>query len=83
MDKLVQWTKEWQMMFSVDKCKVMYFGRSNPSTDYFMKNQKLEDRQIEKDLGVTITSDLKASQQCHQASAKASKPMGMINHHYK
>ena len=44
-----------------------------------MKNQKLESIQIERDLGVLISSDLKASQQCQQAYAKASKALGMIN----
>ena len=34
LDKLVRWSEEWQMVFNVGKCKVMHFGRSNPSNDY-------------------------------------------------
>ena len=61
LDKLVQWSEEWQMMFNVGKCKVMHFGRSNPGNVYSMKNQILEHTNLEKDLGVVITSDLKSS----------------------
>jgi len=53
LDKLVRWSEEWQMVFNVGKCNVMHFGRSNPSNNYFMKNQKLESIQTEKDLGNT------------------------------
>jgi len=26
---LLQWSKDWQMLFKIDKCKVMHFGRNN------------------------------------------------------
>jgi len=34
LDKLVRWSEEWQIVFNVGKCKVMHFGRSNPSNNY-------------------------------------------------
>jgi len=33
---LVSWSKEWQMVFNLDKCKVMHLGFNNPHVDYFM-----------------------------------------------
>jgi len=67
------------MLFSVSKCKVMHLGRANPAYDYYyMCNQKLETSSMEKDLGVIISSDLKPSQQCNQAHAKANRILGMI-----
>ena len=33
---LVSWSKEWQMVFNLDKCKVMHLGFNNPHADYFM-----------------------------------------------
>jgi len=66
------------MMFNVGKCKVMHFGRSNPGNIYSMKNQVLEHTNLEKDLGVVITSDFKSSQQCTQAYTKANKILGTI-----
>ena len=32
---LFAWSKEWQMLFNIDKCKVMHLGYNNPSADYF------------------------------------------------
>jgi len=29
LKKLLSWSHEWQMLFNVDKCKVMHFGRRN------------------------------------------------------
>ena len=44
-----------------------------------MDNQKLEVVHQEKDLGILITDDLKASQQCQLAYNKASRIFGLIN----
>jgi len=45
LDTLVNWSEKWQMLFNVGKCKVMHFGRNNPSNDYYMKSKKLETTQ--------------------------------------
>jgi len=29
LDILVQWSKEWQLLFNIDKCKVMHLGKNN------------------------------------------------------
>jgi len=34
LNALLQWSKDWQMLFNVDKCKVMHFGRNNLMMDY-------------------------------------------------
>ena len=46
------------MEFNVDKCKVMYIGRTNKNFKYYMDSKELEAVHEEKDLGVLITSDL-------------------------
>jgi len=28
LSNLVQWSEEWQMLFNVDKCKVMHSGKT-------------------------------------------------------
>jgi len=76
---LLQWSKEWQMLFHVDKCKVMHFGHNNLKMDYSLDNKTLQKVQQEKDLGVIISDDMKSSHQCIQAYLKANKMLGVIN----
>ena len=54
----------------------MHFERSNPCTDYTMNNTSLEKVNVERDLGVLISDDLKVSSQCAQAYAKANQDAG-------
>jgi ribonuclease P/MRP protein subunit RPP40 len=35
--KLVTWSKEWLMLFNVDKCEVMHVGYNNPKAEYMME----------------------------------------------
>ena len=79
LDRLIQWSMEWQMQFNVKKCKVMHIGKGNPGISYNMKGIHLEVVNEEKDLGVVISKDLKVSNQCNRAYAKANKILGVIN----
>jgi len=40
---LIRWAEEWQMLFNVDKCKVMHVGNSDLFSQYFMHGQKLDE----------------------------------------
>ena len=71
------------MMFSVSKCKVMHLGQKNHGYSYYMDMKQLDTVEEEHDLGIVITKDLKVSQQCKQAYAKASRMMGVINRSIK
>lgn len=75
---LYQWSKDWQMTFNIDKCKTMHLGRSNPETRYYMNGQELSVVSTEKDLGVTISDDLKVSVQCRNAYDRANRMLGLI-----
>ncbi len=44
-----------------------------------MSGVKLESVHCVKDLGVTITSNLKFSKQCKEAACKANRMLGFIN----
>ena len=50
---LVQWSKKWQMLFNVEKCKVMQFEYNNPRVKYEMDGIDLECVLSEKDLAKT------------------------------
>ena len=56
---LVEWSKEWQVLFNVDKCRVIHMVYNNKLAEYHMNDVKLEFVSEEKDLGVIISEDLK------------------------
>jgi len=37
MYNLVAWSKEWQMLFNVEKCKLIHMGYNNIQADYVME----------------------------------------------
>ena len=78
IDRLVQWAKTWGMQFNVKKCKVMHCGRKNRRFEYKMGDEKLEEVEEEKDLGVWIHSSMKPSTQCERAANSANKALGMM-----
>ena len=78
VDTLYNWADKWQMEFNIGKCKTMHFGARNAGQDYLMHGQKLETVTVEKDLGVSVSNDLKVFQQCTQACNKANRMLGLI-----
>jgi len=77
--RLLDWSMQWQMEFNVEKCKVMHIGGMNRNYGYHMDQKELEVVEEEKDLGVLITNDIKASQQCTAACNKANRVLDMMN----
>ena len=69
---LVEWSKEWQMLFNADKCKVMHVGYNNKQAKHDMNHVHLECVSEEKDLGVIISKDQKWEKQC-EAVRKATE----------
>ena len=69
----------WQMPFNTSKCRVMHLGRANSRYEYTMGIHTLEVTTEEKDLGVTISSNLKPSKQCQQAYNKPRRALGLIH----
>ena len=75
---LVKWSEDWQMLFNVDKCKVMHFGYNNTEANYEMENLVLESVEEERDLGVMIQNNLKFDKQCLKAANAGNQVLGMI-----
>ena len=36
------WSVKWQMLFNIEKCKVMHFGRKNTLFNYQLEGRYLE-----------------------------------------
>ena len=65
IDTLGQWADSWQMQFNVSQCKTMHMGFKNSKQDYTMKGHKLDLMQLERDLGVSISSNMEVIEQCN------------------
>ena len=63
LDKLVKWSEEWLMLFNFGKCKCIHIGHENMDEEYKMEDALLGRTTQEKDLGVTFSADMKASEQ--------------------
>jgi len=67
------------MLFNISKCKVIHIGRRNVGFQYYMNSQLLEEVVTSyKDLGIIMTSHLKAAEQCQEAYRKANRMLGLV-----
>lgn len=78
LDRLINWSSEWQMKFNVEKGKVLHIGSNNNHAQYLMNGQQLSAVNKEKDLGITISSNLKPSQHCSEVFKTANKLVGLL-----
>ena len=78
LDRLVKWSEKWQMLFNFGKCKCLHTGHRNLNVNYKMGDTVLGTTVKEKDLGVTISADVKVSEQCGIAASKGNQILGLI-----
>ena len=71
INNLCQWSKDWQMLFNVKKCKVLHIGHNNAYCDYSMNGEILQSVTEETDLSIIVSNDLKPSKQRVSAVKKA------------
>ncbi len=82
LSKISAWSARWEMPFNLKKCHILQVGRRNLKYDNEMSDEKLECVQCVKDLGVTIASNLKFSQQCKDDTGKANRMLGFITRYF-
>ena len=78
LDKIYQWSLDWQMLFNADKCKVIHIGPQNPQYDYKIGDNYLKKVEYEKDLGAYIDRSLTPSMQIAEAVKKANQVLGQL-----
>ena len=66
------------MLFNFGKCKCLYTGHGNLDVNYKMGYTVLGTSVKEKDLGVTMRTDTKVSEQCGIAASKGNQILGLI-----
>ena len=78
LQKIYQWSIDWQMLFNIDKCTVIHLGKNNKQHKYKMGDKGLKTSSKERDLGVVVDSTGKPTEQCIMAVKKANTMLGMI-----
>ena len=78
LDRLVKLSEKWQMLFNFGKCKCLHTGHGNLDINYKMGDAVLRTTVKEKDLGITISADMKVSEQCGVAASKGNTIFGLI-----
>jgi hypothetical protein len=83
LNRLIDWSVKWGMLFNVKKCKVMHIGRGNGKSDYEMAGSVLDKTREEKDLGVIVSDTLKPAAQCAKAAKTALSVLGQITRAFR
>jgi ribonuclease P/MRP protein subunit RPP40 len=85
LDCLCDWADKWGMAFNISKCKIMHVGRNNPEYEYTLRGTALSKTDEERDIGVTISKNMKPSTQCEKAAGRAMSVLSQIrrNFHYR
>ena len=85
LNRLVDWAQRWGMEFNLVKCKIMHVGNNNPGHSYTMGGQILTTVTEEKDIGVTVTRNLKPTKHCQKAVGMAGAVLAQLakNFHYR
>ena len=80
IDKLVSWSKTWQMQFNVTKCHTMKISRKKEPVliDYYINGQKLSPVKNHPYLGVMLSNDLRWNSHVENIVAKANKSLGFV-----
>ena len=66
------------VLLNFEKCKCIHTGHGNLDINYDMGDTVLGTTVKEKGLGITISADMKVSEQCGIAASKGNKILGLI-----
>ena len=80
INRLIEWSRKWELKFNTSKCKVMHFG-NHTSNSYTMLNF-IEFITEEKDLGVTIDHKLNFSSHVVTQVKTTNKTTDLIRRSY-
>ena len=80
IDKLVSWSKTWQMQFNVTKCHTMRISRKKELVliDYYINGHKLSPVKNHPYLGVMLSNDLRWNSHVENIVVKANKSLGFV-----
>ncbi|CAH8664384.1 unnamed protein product [Dicrocoelium dendriticum] len=78
LDKLWEWSELWQLPVNLAKCSVLRIGSSTPTTSYVLGGNVLRQVTEQTDLGISLSSDFKSSENWINATRKGFRMLWMI-----
>ena len=78
LQRVEEWSRIWLLTFNINKCKTMHIGHNNPRANYELYGNDLMKSEVEKDLGILVSSNLKSSNHVAAIAAKANSRLGII-----
>ena len=82
MTKIQDWSRKWLLVFNEDICSTLHIGRNNQRYDYELNGEILKKSDLEKDLGVHVSEDLKPSRHVSVVAAKANRIVGLVKKNF-
>ena len=73
---LIKWSADWQMLFNIEKCKVLHIGYNNKCSNYFIDHTEIQSSDEETDLRVVVHKTLKVG---NKVVKEAYSVFGVIN----
>ena len=58
LDKLYEWSEDWQMLINAQKCKCLHIGHKNTYENYTMGGVEVTNSSYERDLGIVTDESL-------------------------
>ena len=85
LNKLGEWAKTWCMSFNESKCTVLHCGSNNSHHTYFLNGVPSSPTNNERDIGITISHNLKPSNHSASVASRGSHSLGQISStfHYR
>jgi hypothetical protein len=71
LNTVFEWSQHWLLTLNISKCHVLRLGYNNPKRDYFINENQVQSVSNEKDLGVTISEDMKWERHILSITGKA------------
>ena len=78
LDRLHQWTEQWQLPLNAAKCTVMHLGAQKLKKSYNIGDIQLKESETEKDLGLWVDNKLKFHLQTDKAVRKGHRMIAII-----
>jgi hypothetical protein len=80
LDRMRNWTENWQLNFNFEKCEVMRITHSKDLSlpEYYLSDKKLEVTDKFKDLGIMMTHNLAWSSHVDNITSKANRMLGLV-----